>query len=546
MSSGFAPSQQDLLQQQLYAQQYQLQAGHERQMRLKMHYDGLQNQSDKQYRDRGNYEAMNTTYQEYIPPEMYQQGQQQYDNYPIPYAQPVYTNAPSIGNPTTVLGGPHEPEPSVNVPVSGTARRNLGYSCGQSLLSDLLAATGLQSCERWPLLDCNPFLKEMSSMESIPSLTIPSRKSSMVIFEIYNEIVSPLYPVFLKHELQAMLNDVYLNNLIARRDIEQTTSNCYALILAQVIGILSRSQPVLAEMEVQCVRYTRSGLADLFLNPTIGGIRYLLSILLVNHAKELPDPVWFTSGMTMLMCVDLSLHREIEPVSCKTKAGKHIDEEEKRRIFWTAYAIDRGLALAFGRPMSLEEVAITRAYPTTVSDHALGRFKIRRLQSKIMTSHQALDQSVGLFIPFPTVQERDFMTELDQWKQNKEGEEVIQGGNTELLLLRRGVTNKDPRAMIRSMQVITQNLRLYKSEALQMAILEGLLVVHDLTLNLITLLYIHRFGTSFRGPSLGDLRSAIDDMKPILLKLARRWNTSLENLKLVEDIFGKLCASPVQ
>ncbi|CCG83841.1 protein of unknown function [Taphrina deformans PYCC 5710] len=381
----------------------------------------------------------------------------------------------------------------------------------------------------------------MDSMISVPSLTIPSRKSSTIILEIYEEIVTPLFPVFLRSELQTMLSEVYLNNLIARRDIAETTSNCYALILSQVVGILSRTQSGLSDMSAQCVRYTRSGLAELFLRPTLGGIRYLLSILLVNHAEELPDPIWFTSGSAVSMCVDLDLHREAAPTGQQTTAKEHENIEERRRLFWSTYSLDRGLALALGRPMIINESAITTPFPTAVSPRALARFQIRRLQSRILSSHQTLACSTGTYVPFPTTEEQHLMRELDLWRQERQGEELIQAGNTELLLLRRGLTNKNPGSMMRSLQIVAQNLELYHQEALQIAILEGLLVVHDISLNLMTLLYIYKFGSGLHQPTLEHIQSSIEHMRPIYQQLARRWTSAVSNLCLIESILKRLC-----
>lgn len=276
------------------------------------------------------------------------------------------------------------------------------------------------------------------------------------------------------------------------------------------------------------------------MRPSLKGIKCMLSILAINHAEELPDPVWFTNGSATHMCIDLNLHRARPPLPVDATREERELEEERRRVFWTSYSIDRGLSLAFGRPLMYTESCISCPLPENVSPAVLSRFKIRRLQGKVIKSHQLVDNPT--VDAFPTTEEEHFMQSLAEWRQTSSGspEEQIQDGNTELLILRRGIYIKNPPAMTRSLIVVQKNLQLYKMEGVQVAIVEGLLVVHNLFVNCITLLYIYRFG---RGHDItcSRMKEIVQEMRPLFHELSRRWTTAIESMQLVDAILQRVC-----
>lgn len=431
--------------------------------------------------------------------------------------------------------------------------RHFGTPSGASLLRVLLNAIGLPASSPWPQLANNPFLREMETMRSVPALPIPSRKSAAFLLQIYYEVVSPIYPVFTKAELDRMLHAIYLNGCVARRVIDECTVNCFSLIHGLALTILSRMDPTLMAMTEDCVRFTRSGLAEVFMRPSLLGIKCLLSILILNHSRELEDPIWYTSGMAMAMCVDLGLHSalNLQPLKLHESHPTHPEgqqegsrederEEERRRVFWTTYSIDRGLSLMYGRPVTLAESVITCPYPSKVPPQVLARFKIRRLQSRILNYQLSLEMGRYHGVPYPSVEEDEFLTELDRWRVNKLGEELTQAGNTELLILRRGVERRNPPAMTRSISIIRHNMTLYATEVQQIAMVEGLLCIHALFLNVVTLLYIYRLNEGACPLAREDVLQIVGEARSMLIQLGMRWSSARESLRVIDEIMASL------
>ncbi|KAI1080821.1 fungal-specific transcription factor domain-containing protein [Whalleya microplaca] len=91
-------------------------------------------------------------------------------------------------------------------------------------------------------------------------------------------------------------------------------------------------------------------------------ISWLQTVLLVLlYATVLPRSanVWVLSGAAMRACLELGLHREPpELISLGQK-----DLELRRRVFWSAYTMDRGICSALQRPLSTPDAAINTRLP---------------------------------------------------------------------------------------------------------------------------------------------------------------------------------------
>lgn len=503
------------------------------------HYNQFPNDPGTSYSDNSAVYAAAAlaSYPQYMPTSS--QLQPQYDLYPEQYSSNQFQaslNTSQAVNDVTPL----DPQLAHTGSYDDCDGKYIGYASGLVFLAELLRMTNTPLSVPWPHLACASFLAEMRSKPALASLPVPCRKTSSALLDAYDQVVSPLYPVYTRSELHNMLNNIYLNGLIARRDIAECTSNCFALVIGQVVCILARQNSNLLSMVQDCAQFSRSGLAEIFLKPSLCGVRYLLCILLTNHSRELADPIWYTSGMAMQMCVDLNLHNDSPPGSTEFSED---EIEERRRIFWTVYSVDRGLAFAFGRPLTLQESCISCSYPTRVSSAALSRFKIRRIQARIMrlqAHDSAIHQAAFDALPYPTANEMQIMSDLNQWQRGRDGEELIQGGNTELLLLRRAVVRKQPEALMRATQIITTNMNIYCHQALHIAVVEGILVVHDIFVNLITAIYIFKFGVGMSTFGLQTLYKWTEQMRPIFQSLSRHWSTAAESFALVEHLVYRL------
>lgn len=115
------------------------------------------------------------------------------------------------------------------------------------------------------------------------------------------------------------------------------------------------------------------------------------------------------------MAVEIGLHHDPKRWYA---SEQHIDQ--RRRAFWTAYAIEVTLAYNLGRPPSISHEHITTKLPIESPDVQLGILHIRhrQIQGKIMSkmynassrSDQTWDQRQCLIA--------DLQADLDQWRSS--------------------------------------------------------------------------------------------------------------------------------
>lgn len=436
---------------------------------------------------------------------------------------------------------------------AGVLNRSEGFT-GAALISDLLSDLSLPYNIPQPHLTVHESLEGMTSVDHIPSLSIPSRQSCAALLDIYHRVVSPVYCLYTQNELRRTLDDIFLTPDIARRDILETTLNSFALLLGHAATVMSRADASINELVYRCVRFTQTGLAQILRHADLAGAKTLLSLITINLRQELQDPLWYISGLVFSICIDLRYHLKRPPsqLSSQIDSGQ---EEEIRRVFWTAYCLDRSLSLAFGCPMFFREDVISCPYPNSVAPQVLARYKIRRLQSRIMP----LNFSIAPNSVYPTTIETQLLTELNDWRQLAESirhsehgkalpkyilqEQVTQAGTTELLLHRRGIYQLNEYAIEQSICVALTTIDIYQHEALQMAIVEGILVTQNIAANLMTLLWIYRFvrpvalTQSLTGQVLAN---KVDICRWLLTQLSNRWSCAKEYLDILNAVHARI------
>jgi len=142
--------------------------------------------------------------------------------------------------------------------------------------------------------------------------------------------------------------------------------------------------------------------------------------------------VWYVLGSALRLAVDMGLHQENTPKAEKTWDAVALDE--RRRLFWCTYSLDRQVCVYLGRPFGISDDAINTPFPIDVDDEyitpnrirpqpmgrkssrtiSLHMFRIRRLQSEIQ---QILYQTTEVPRRFHSLENwrRDMEARLQHW-----------------------------------------------------------------------------------------------------------------------------------
>ncbi|RFU32275.1 hypothetical protein B7463_g4064, partial [Scytalidium lignicola] len=94
-----------------------------------------------------------------------------------------------------------------------------------------------------------------------------------------------------------------------------------------------------------------------------------ITLLILQYASINPrlGNVWILSGFAMRNCLELGLHREM-PVS---NGLDPLTMDMRRRIFWTAYCMDRSICATLQRPLSIGDAAINSEFPSILEDRCI-------------------------------------------------------------------------------------------------------------------------------------------------------------------------------
>lgn len=113
------------------------------------------------------------------------------------------------------------------------------------------------------------------------------------------------------------------------------------------------------------------------------------------------------------MAVEIGLHHDPKRWYM---SEQHMNQ--RRRVFWTAYAIEVTLAYNLGRPPSISPEQITTRLPSDTSDIYLGilHIKHRQIQGKIMSRMYQISSGEGVTWDQRQSLIAELQIDLDEWR----------------------------------------------------------------------------------------------------------------------------------
>lgn len=92
----------------------------------------------------------------------------------------------------------------------------------------------------------------------------------------------------------------------------------------------------------------------------LGQCLYLLSSSRANEC-------WYAFGTALQLVTAMGLHRRW-PAKLSKNGDTYLEQELRKRIFWSAYTLDKYLSVMFGRPRLLHDEDIDQELPREISD----------------------------------------------------------------------------------------------------------------------------------------------------------------------------------
>lgn len=97
----------------------------------------------------------------------------------------------------------------------------------------------------------------------------------------------------------------------------------------------------------------------------LGQCLYLLSSSRANEC-------WYAFGTALQLIAAMGLHRKSQTTLSRSGSA-FIDQQLRKRIFWSAYTLDKYLSIMFGRPRLLHDEDVDQEFPESMSDADLSQ-----------------------------------------------------------------------------------------------------------------------------------------------------------------------------
>ncbi|CAK7207244.1 hypothetical protein SEUCBS139899_010054 [Sporothrix eucalyptigena] len=153
-----------------------------------------------------------------------------------------------------------------------------------------------------------------------------------------------------------------------------------------------------------------------------------MTLLVIYHLRSASGlGLWYMIGLAMRTCIDLGMHRKSHEQGLSPVAIQN-----RRRLFWTVYSLERVIAISLGRPLSLPDRHIDVALPDFEDGlhEAIFLFQLRRIESRIHHSVYRADKPLTALRPKLDV----LYQQLEVWRASLGGDSPGRSHGEYLLL----------------------------------------------------------------------------------------------------------------
>ncbi|KAF5027032.1 hypothetical protein F66182_908 [Fusarium sp. NRRL 66182] len=203
--------------------------------------------------------------------------------------------------------------------------------------------------------------------------------------DAYFETYQPLYPFLDEDYTHSCLQRVftkhhqYSHRMPQLSEIEAILSPVYSVQIFLIIALGSRTLEARLSTDFSSERYfatAMSRLDSLALHDSIEGLQIMLLLVLCGfHFVHGPN-AWFLTSNVIASCLDLGFQRRwIDTTATVTEQEQRSNEMRtalRSGIFWSAYSLERQLAVVLGRPLTLRDEAIDVEFPGGAASVATG------------------------------------------------------------------------------------------------------------------------------------------------------------------------------
>ena len=270
------------------------------------------------------------------------------------------------------------------------------------------------------------------SRQSAQPVPFPKKEVAERLLEVYFQQANPQFPILHRPTFDGVFGRVWgriEKGVPQGEEVQQAADLYFCNMCFAIAAAMSTSTDNLPERyHATAMKYVDNLFSSISMsNDRLAGLKAVLLLGVYSMMRPAAPGVWYVLGTALRLAVDLGLHQENTPRAEKLWDPLALDE--RRRLFWCTYSVDRQVCVYLGRPFGISDDAVKTPFPLDVNDEritaagilpklpgqvssrkiSLHMFQIRRLQSEIQ---RVLYQNSQ--IP------RSFQS-LEDWRHDMEG-----------------------------------------------------------------------------------------------------------------------------
>jgi hypothetical protein len=235
----------------------------------------------------------------------------------------------------------------------------------------------------------------LSGLEAKP-IPLPSREQCIVFTKAYFDAIQLQYPFLYKPTFEACLDAVYRSEDSALpSDFTPATARFQVFIVLSIGAHILSTRPGHSWWDSEGYFAAAMNLKDeVSLTGSVQGVQSALLLAMRSLYASGGWDLWYLNAIIMATCLDLGLQRRLDV------PGENVVKFAlRRRIFWSAYSLDRCLSAALGRPFAVRDEAFDVEFPDDLDgdDDVYCLSRGTHPASSILSSRTAFGTTVNLF-----------------------------------------------------------------------------------------------------------------------------------------------------
>ncbi|THC89404.1 hypothetical protein EYZ11_011149 [Aspergillus tanneri] len=218
--------------------------------------------------------------------------------------------------------------------------------------------------------------KPYSSLYKL-DFTLPPLERALEMVATYFEYAVVTYRFLHRGHVEKWLRQIYQSNISATNlPTDLMVGRCCIVYSVLAIGTLyeRRAPESDVDYDEQSERWFALSKRMSSIEsgaPQLETVQARLNQSLYLLASSRSSECWFAFGTTVQFLTALNMHRKWPSTMVKEGKGTYMEQELRKRIFWSVYTLDKYLSVMFGRPRLLHDEDFDQELPDEVTDHDL-------------------------------------------------------------------------------------------------------------------------------------------------------------------------------